>query len=1003
MVRFHALAAWEAPELHLWRPNGAGFNLPSRGRDDRGFHLFLAEEGDLDHQIHGDVFFKLHAGADWEEEAFNRSLPRLAEYRFPTDVWLAHGTRRVLLEDPLAAFQENVVVHLITGNLKYLEGTLYLWTPGNPGRTLKPIDKDKHGVYFLVPLTGLEKHLFAFKLADQDGNYEPNQANRLWCAQDGGEVWTLRLTDHLFIQEPVKKTLTVHLLSPRPPEAAPQMHLWQALAEFFMDLEGSLEEPGGFGFTCENLLYTGMPYDFKFFWPLAPEAERWEHREAERRLTISDDQEIWTLEGDHELFDKPPVADREIILEVVDRPPSCGLAGPLELDVWVNRAQGGKLYEGLKPLEDGAWSFKTYPEIVTSFRFRSGAAAETVERHTLKVPDAQVSPTRRFVVLDRMDPLPARPVAELFQDPPFSIERPGVWEQDGALRFALHAPKASWVQIIGQMTGWRDEPLPMRSTRDGAYWWGQIPVSDLLQRLGQDDYHGALYKYLFNGIFERQDPAADWVENSAPESASRLVNHGRYAWESTAWQTPGWEYLMLYQLHPRRFSRRFAAAGLSPLRQVAREITDELGYLRQLGVTAIQLMPVNEFTGDHSWGYGPAFFYAVESSYCGDKAGPDDLKHLVDTCHKHGMAVLLDVVFNHAGTSDNVLWSIAPESFFDGDTTWGAMINFDHPQAIHFFEQNLRYLRREYRVDGFRLDHTHTIVHSAQPGYHVTVPGSGGGWEFLHKLRRALKDLDPGCLLIAEHLPNEWELTNYGGPMDSQWNDAFHDRLVEACRGWQVMPQLAAALKLSHTHCDDWYKVANYPESHDEVGNVNDRIVNVAGFGQGLRRNKVAAAITLLSRGLPMWFMGAEAGEWAQFTSFGQEALDLDRYVADDNCRRVRHWWRVLSDLRQGNSRLQGPSPLKVHCAKGHLLAFSRGAGEDYFAVLNFGPEAGWRPLTELDLPHWHYRELWNSTWPAFAVEGEDEHGNGGRNASLSRHDWLHIPDYGAVILERVG
>ena len=375
---------------------------------------------------------------------------------------------------------------------------------------------------------------------------------------------------------------------------------------------------------------------------------------------------------------------------------------------------------------------------------------------------------------------------------------------------------------------------------------------------------------------------------------------------------------------------------------------------------------------------------------------------IVQARHGHGLAVLLDVVFNHAGTSDNVLWTVARESFFDGDTSWGAMINFDHPQVVHFFAQNLVYLRREFRVDGFRLDHTHTIVHSHEQSGHVTQAGSGGGWEFLHRLRAALHKVDSRCLLVAEHLPNEWPLTRYGGPMDSQWCDGFHDRLVDACRGFQVMSALADALKVTHTSCDQWYEATNYPESHDEVGNVNDRIANVSGFGQGLRRNKVAAAATLLSRGIPLWFMGAESGESAQFTFAGTTALDLDGYLADDARGRVRAWWNVLCELRGGNSRIQGPAPLTVHYAAGETLAFSRGEGLEYFVVLNFGPWSGWRPLAELNLPHGHYKELWNSTWPAFAVEWEDEHTNGGRDARLGRETWVQIPDYGAVILEKV-
>jgi 1,4-alpha-glucan branching enzyme len=210
-------------------------------------------------------------------------------------------------------------------------------------------------------------------------------------------------------------------------------------------------------------------------------------------------------------------------------------------------------------------------------------------------------------------------------------------------------------------------------------------------------------------------------------------------------------------------------------------------------------MPVNEVGTENSWGYDPAFFYAIENDY----GGPDALEELVDTCHRNGLAILVDVVFNHAGSTDNILWSLARESFFDGDTRWGAMINFDHPQCRHFFAQNLVYLANEYHLDGFRLDHTATIVHSSAwdpwSGF-VRELGSGGGWEFLHAIRRALREeVDSLCLLMAEHLPNEWSLTNQGGPMDTQWCDDFHDRIVDASRRQFGMSRLAEAFKLSHT------------------------------------------------------------------------------------------------------------------------------------------------------------------------------------------------------------
>lgn len=282
--------------------------------------------------------------------------------------------------------------------------------------------------------------------------------------------------------------------------------------------------------------------------------------------------------------------------------------------------------------------------------------------------------------------------------------------------------------------------------------------------------------------------------------------------------------------------------------------------------------------------------------------------------------------------------------------------------------------------------------------------GSGGGWEFLHGLRRAVGSQVSGhCLLMAEHLPNEWSITNFGGPMDAQWGDDFHDRLIDACRRQFGMSRLADALKLTHTASDNWYKIVNYPESHDEVGNVRDRVAYVAGYGQGWRMSKVAAATTLLSRGIPLFFMGAESGEDKQFRFGSAETLDLNDYLAHNERSRIRHWWRELGKLRR-DPNIKGPAPLDVRFAEEQILTFTRGQNGDYFVLLNFGAWSGHKSLAELNLPWGEYRELWNSTWPAFAIQAEQEgeHTNGGRDARLHRGHSLHIPDYGVTILQRI-
>lgn len=1000
MTAFHAWIDEAHPRLHLWRqmPDGQAsafdFDRLPNGIDADGLQVFEVE---LDHQIHEPLGFTLFFGEydprRWEDSAHGRTLPRLEQYRFPADVWFVHGVRRVLLHNPFSAVCEQLRIHVITAR-RYRQGRLYVWLPGEAGRFVDATGDESGGVYFDVPLTGPQRHLCAFKFVTSDGVFEPDTSNRLWSAHDGDELWTHADTDAVVAGPPERRTLIVHAAQGEGLDSTPVMHLWGAASDFVADVSGTPDGAGEWLFTQPGL-YTGHEYRLRFLHPYASHVEGiWEHSEAERRVVPqpSQDLEYWTLEGDHELYAARPARDRRVGVEVVDRPSWSLLREPLVLDVWANRARGF-LQRGVTADARGRYVFTTYPEIVTSFRFRSPDAGEALERHTWKVPAEVSGTTVLFVVLERHDPLLQRPPTPLFADPPSAdwIERPGAWRRDGSIRFAVHAPTAARVQVIGEWTDWRARPVPMQSTQDGAYWWAEVAAADI--RGG--DVHGVLYKFLVSGVREQQDPAADWVESSNPQHASKLVDHSRYAWQSTDWQTPGKDYVILYQLHPKRFTGRFTAEGATPLDQVAEEIRNPQGYLRTLGITAILLMPVNEFSGDDSWGYNPAFFYAVESAY----GGPDALKRFVDTCHAHGIAVLLDVVFNHAGASDNALWAMARDSFFKGDTKWGALINFAHPQVGHFFEQNLRYLARHYHVDGFRLDHTWTIRYSDRVGAYVTQQGSSGGWEFMHKLRRAVHAENDRVLLLAEHLPNEWDLTNVGGPMDSQWCDDFHDRLEDACRGLHVMPALAAALTVTHTACDDWYKATNYPESHDEVGNENDRIAQVGPLGTGLRCNKIAAAVTLCARGIPMWFMGAEAGEHRQFLFNRTDVLDLEQYERGDQARHVRAWWKALTGLRRGNPRLQGPSPLVVTCAEGQLLAFCRGDVRDVVVVANFGGWSGWMPMRELHVPDGRYVERLNSTWEPYRVEHEDEHSNGGR--VVGPGDWLHVPEYGVVVLER--
>ena len=432
---------------------------------------------------------------------------------------------------------------------------------------------DAHGPYFDLELQGRDRHLFLFKFTKASGEMEPEYANRLWSAHDGREIWVHSDSSPISSGPPVMDTLRVHYLSPTASSEA-ELHLWQQSSDFATTFRGTPTADRWMHF--EARIYTELPYRFKF--KDVGLQRIWEDDEAERNVFLRDGvawtvdgdgsqrrlgaNGAWTFEGDHELFGDLPRADKEVIVEIASVAPDSALPAPIALDVWVNRARARTL-TALPAGPDGRWTFTTYPEVVTSFRFHSGAHQESADRHTLKVSAAEAGVTRRFIVLGRAEPLASPPVPDLFSDPPFRIERPGAWIADDQVRFAVHCPLAATAEVVGEWTGWQAAPVAMRSTRDATYWWTQVPVATIAGAVGRPDVHGVLYKFVLNQVRLVQDPAADWVENSDPSRASRLVDHRRYAWRSNGWRRPGWEYLTIYQLHPSRFSRRGGASGLA--------------------------------------------------------------------------------------------------------------------------------------------------------------------------------------------------------------------------------------------------------------------------------------------------------------------------------------------------------------------------------------------------------------------------------------------------------
>jgi 1,4-alpha-glucan branching enzyme len=621
-------------------------------------------------------------------------------------------------------------------------------------------------------------------------------------------------------------------------------------------------------------------------------------------------------------------------------------------------------------------------------------------------------------------PINAQAAAWLDEQPSAIWDRAPGFYKDGDNWYAiLHVqPNVTRVQLAGTFTSGASGAVDLTQTPDGKFWWFKGKDQAFLRPPEAGHQYWFILTRGDGTLKELQDPAARRVESSHLAARSLVTVGTQFQWTDRNWQRPGWEYYSIYQLHPRRFTNR--NPGLTPLQQVTEELNGNgiRDYLNKVGATAIQLLPVNEFPGDLSWGYNPSFFYAIESSY----GTPDQLKHLVNTAHQNGLAVILDVVVNHGGSTDNILWEIAQNNisqgtYYDGDTAWGPMINFDSDVARRFFVQNILYLAREYHIDGFRFDFTRPIHNPSDSN--IRVQGTGGGWEFLREIREKVKAFDSRIVLIAEELPNTWHVTaedvgsSWDGdrhaPFDSQWADPFHDGLKSALTGAHLDSLKSVFVPFG----DSWHDAVVYSESHDEVGNTDDRIARRGRDGKGWEMSQIAAAASILARGIPMVFMGQEAGEWMQFgqddgklparqpgahdpgtgATWWDDHLPLTDYETDAGRQKLVGWYAKLQEIRRGDpNRLSGSDIRITHLHDGNGIAsFSRDGGK-YVAVMNFRGMSWDRYDVGI---RGRYQELANTSWPAFNIGGVPSRTRGGGEAHQISD--IPVPAYGAVVLVR--
>ncbi|MEM9369188.1 MAG: alpha-amylase family glycosyl hydrolase [Planctomycetota bacterium] len=449
--------------------------------------------------------------------------------------------------------------------------------------------------------------------------------------------------------------------------------------------------------------------------------------------------------------------------------------------------------------------------------------------------------------------------------------------RDEGCDFRVWAPNVSHLRVAIQSGKQWDNSAPatrVNLTKDArGYWKGfakEVSAGDLYR-----------FELSFNGtdFFQRLDPAARDTLHSQParhnpgsQNASIVTSNQPYAWSS--FQTPGFENFLIYQFHVGSFAGR--NDHVNKTIATFQDVESKLAYIRELGFNAIEPLPIQEFTNDRSWGYNPAAFFAPESAY----GSPDDLKHLVDAAHQHGLAVIFDVVYNHAGPQDNVLWEfdgwVHPRKvdhggiyFEDGQTTdWGRGPAWWKEEVRDFFHQNARMYFTDYNADGLRFD--------------VTTQIDGNQ---LSKVTWELQQEFPNKYFTAEHLPADPWITTWGN-FDASWFARSHHEMQRALNGDNPVDRVKSFLgwdRFKHA----WNLVKYTMGSHDDVGddhkgNAKKGLTNwdarhrylIDQFGgrdnwHARSKCRLAWALNVAMPGTPMMFMGSECHMGAPNVAWG--------------------------------------------------------------------------------------------------------------------------------------
>jgi maltooligosyltrehalose trehalohydrolase len=439
--------------------------------------------------------------------------------------------------------------------------------------------------------------------------------------------------------------------------------------------------------------------------------------------------------------------------------------------------------------------------------------------------------------------------------------------------FEVWAPRAGNMEVkIG------DKKYPMEKKSRG-YWSGAV----------EEAGRGTDYGFVIDGLEPAlPDPRTQWQPDSV-HGVSRVVDHSAFAWSDEDWQAPPLSSALIYELHLGTFTPEGTLKAAE----------SRLDYLKALGVTHVELMPIANFPGKRGWGYDGVDLFAIFNAY----GEPGDLKRFVDACHSKGLAVLLDVVYNHLGPVGNYLAKFGPYFTHSHSTPWGDAVNFEEAGATeirrYLIDNALMWLR-DYHIDGLRLDAVHAYMDRSAIHFLEEITG---------EVRRLEAAMGKHFVLIAESDLNDprivkaEEAGGYG--LDAQWSDDFHHALFSVISGeragyyedFGTLAQLAKSLRCVFVYDGNYseyrqrnhgrqvvglsgHRFIGFVQNHDQVGNraQGERISHEAGVG----RAKIAAALVLTAPFVPMLFQGEEFGASAPFLYFTDyDDPELGRMISE--------------------------------------------------------------------------------------------------------------------------